>query len=373
MSFSNYIKDNNIFENYRKDERMTRELSHANYNVNVNSMNLHKKNKKKKLNNRILTPSINDLEKRNKLSNYLNSNSSEDEYIKYINNEFFSDDYNSIYKNIISLLTDLIKRHKNNFIKLNKYLKSIYEYIFNIENKINNRKKAKSAMKPAKSDINMVENLIVENPNDKINIKNNRIKSSYEKLHINEINYLVYINELHKKIFNLEKELNIENTKIYLDNKKNKFKNYNKFYPSNDLKIRSQSFTINSIGQNILNNQNLLDNKKHKKKLKISLKDIFEDISNENIVSNKMKLFKDKKYLLSHPRLNFNGYINNNNGKLSNIANEKLNKIPLDTFGVKMTTKLQTNPKSYLYLSFSPTKFKIEGIRSNKNISALKY
>ena len=86
-----------------------------------------------------------------------------------------------------------------------------------------------------------------------------------------------------------------------------------------------------------------------------------------------MKLFRNKKYLLSHPRLNYNGYINNNNGKLSNIINEKLNKIPLDTFGVKMNTKLQTNAKIYSYLSFSPIKFKIEGIRSNKNISALKY
>ena len=204
MSFSNYIKDNNIFESYRKDERMTRELSHTNYNVNINSLNLHKKNKNKKLNNRILTPNINDLEKKNKLSNYLNSNNSEEEdYIKYINNAFFIDDCNSIYKNIISLLSDLIKKYKNNYFKLNKYLKSIYEYIFNIENKINNRKKPKSAIKPAKSDINIVENIIIENPNDKINIKNNRIKSSYEKLHINEINYLVYINELHKKIFNL--------------------------------------------------------------------------------------------------------------------------------------------------------------------------
>jgi len=34
MSFSNYIKDNNIFENYRKNEKMTRENSHTNYKVN---------------------------------------------------------------------------------------------------------------------------------------------------------------------------------------------------------------------------------------------------------------------------------------------------------------------------------------------------
>ena len=156
-----------------------------------------------------------------------------------------------------------------------------------------------------------------------------------------------------------------------LDDKKIKYKNYIKFFSSNDLKIRNKSFTINSIVQNVLDTK-LLENKTYRKnKLKISLKDIFEDFDYESNIFNKVKLLKNKQYLLSHPRLSYNGFLNNNKGKSSHIINEKLNKIPLETFGVKMNTKLQTNKKSYLYLSFSPTKFKVEGIRDNKNIKGL--
>ena len=144
------------------------------------------------------------------------------------------------------------------------------------------------------------------------------------------------------------------------EKKKLKLLDYNK-YDYNNLKIRSQSFTINNNNQIGKNN-----------KFKISLKDIFNNCDYESHLPEKIKLFKDKKYLLSHPKLDYNGYINNSNGKLSNIVNEKLNRIPKETFGVNLRSKLQSNKKTFLCLSFSPTKFKIEGIRSNKNIKNLK-
>jgi len=373
MSFSNYIKDNNIFENYRKNEKMTRENSHTNYKVNIKSIiNLYKKDKKEEkeekninINRRILTPNFNNIEKSNNLLNFKNEAEN-----MFINNICDTNDYNSIYKNIIILLNNIIIEYKNNENKLNEIFKLIYEYIYNINDKRNKRKKPKSSIKKQKSAIQIVDNIFKGNINEKIIKNNNRNNSSYEKSQINELNYLIYINELHKKIFNLEQELNIKTAKQIL-NKKIKLQDYNKYYSNNDLKIRSQSFTINSLVNNFLN-KNLLENKNEKKnKLKISLKDIINDFNYDNNISYKLKLFKNKNYLLSHPKLNYNGYFNNNKGKLSNIINEKLNKIPLETFGVKMTTKLQTNKNSDLYLSFSPTKFKVEGIRSNKNIKNL--
>jgi len=288
----------------------------------------------------------------------------------FINNICDTNDYNSIYKNIIILLNNIIIEYKYKENKLNEIFKLIYEYIYNINDKRNKRKKPKSSIKKQKSSMQIVDNIFKGNINEKLIKNNNRNNSSYEKSQINELNYLIYINELHKKIFNLEQELNIKTAKQIL-NKKIKLQDYNKYYSNNDLKIRSQSFTINSLVNNFLN-KNLLENKNEKKnKLKISLKDIINDFNYDNNISYKLKLFKNKNYLLSHPKLNYNGYFNNNKGKLSNIINEKLNKIPLETFGVKMTTKLQTNKNSYLYLSFNPTKFKVEGIRSNKNIKNL--
>ena len=82
---------------------------------------------------------------------------------------------------------------------------------------------------------------------------------------LNEFNYLIYINELHKKIFKLEQELNIKDASKIIYNQKIKIKNYKKVFSVNDLKIRNQSFTINSLGQKVLDS-NILENKEYKKK-----------------------------------------------------------------------------------------------------------
>ena len=115
----------------------------------------------------------------------------------------------------------------------------------------------------------------------------------------------------------------------------------------------------------------LLEKGKKKFNLKISLKDILDDCEKNSFSEN--KFYNNKKYLLSHPRLNFNGYIHNNNGKLSSIVNEKINRVPKEAFGVRLHTKFQSNFKSHLQLSFNPIKFRIEKLRANKNIDPLKY
>ena len=283
-------------------------------------------------------------------------------------------DFNSIYKDIISLLNNYINDNKNNVNKLNKYMKLIYDYIYNINNN-NIRKNIKSSIKKERSCIQTFNNLLKDHTNDSLSKKNKSNKNInllHTKYQINEYNYLIYINELHKKIFKLEQELNLNNARQISEKKKLKLQNYSKYFDSNDLKIRNQSFTIINQINNNEENKILSCRNERKSKLKISLEDIFNDINYENVVPQKIKLFKNKNYLLSHPKLDYNGYIHNSNGKLSNIVNEKLNKIPMEAFGVNLKTKLQNNRNSYLYLSFNPTKFKVEGIRSNKNIKGLK-
>ena len=117
---------------------MTRENSHTNYKVNIKSIiNLYKKDKKeekeeKNINRRILTPNFNNIEKRNNLLNLGFKNEAEN---IFINNICDINDYNSIYKNIIILLNNIIIEYKNNENKLNEMFKFIYEYIYNINDK----------------------------------------------------------------------------------------------------------------------------------------------------------------------------------------------------------------------------------------------
>jgi hypothetical protein len=75
---------------------------------------------------------------------------------------------------------------------------------------------------------------------------------------------------------------------------------------------------------------------------------------------------------LSHPKLNYNGFSNSAKGKISYIAKDKLNKISLETFGIKKSNRLKMNKKSLLYLSFNPNEFKAEIDKSNKNINTMK-
>ena len=107
MSFSNYIKDTHIFENYRKSENVARENRLSTYEKSLKSANVYKDKKKKIkiLNNRISTPNINDLEKRNKLLNFLNSSNHENENQGLKNNSY---NYNIAYKRIIELLNIIL-------------------------------------------------------------------------------------------------------------------------------------------------------------------------------------------------------------------------------------------------------------------------
>ena len=373
MSFSNYIKENNNFEKLRYRDITQKKDFYSNYKANIKSMSGRKKIKNL-MKNRILTPNFIKLEERNKFLNNLSSKENNNETNENINNINEIDDYNSIYENIILLLNNLINDNSNNSYILCKLLQTIYEFIYNINNEKNKEKiinRLKSPVKRGKSYIQMFyNNLSKENiNNDKLKNKKSklihRINSSLEKYHINEFNYLIYINELNKKIFDLEQKLNIDSVKQNLEKEKIKnrsYLQYNKFYLSKDLKIRNQSFSINSPYNNYKQNS-LLDNKKEK--LKISLKDIFINSDYEDkIIAKDLKLFKNKKYLISHPKLKYYGY-NNNNERISNIVKDQLNKMPMETSGFKMFTKFQSKKKSNGHLSFSPIKFKTEGIKTN--------
>jgi hypothetical protein len=374
MSFSNYIKD------IVKFDKIIGENSYSSYKINSKPNNQSIEEKKTR-NNRILTPSAHGIENRNKLLKGM----SQREYIGEINenidpkNEF--NNYSFIYNNIILILNDVINDYLNNNDKLCQILNSIFNYIYDIKFGKNKRKIIKSANKTKITQLQIFDSYssgLNKRNKGKLSSKKNkitqRINSSIERYHINEFNYLIYINELHKKISDLEKDVKINSSRQISDKDKIKMKyhiNYDKVYSDKKLKIRSQSFTIKSKN-NIEKNHNVLKIKKNK--FKIGLKDIFTDFDYENNkIPSGIKMFEDKKYLISHPRLNFNGYINNNNGRLSNIINEKLNKLPKETFHVKIRTKLQKNKNSNSYLSFNPIKFKIEGIRSNKNIDGLRY
>ena len=371
MSFSNYIKDIVNFD------RIIGENSYSHYKINSNPNN--KNIEEKKTRNRILTPSVHEIENRNKLLNAMSLREFNGEINENEDNKNEINNYNFIYNNIIFILKDLINDYLNNNDKLCKILNSIFNYIYNIKFGNNKRNVVKSANKTKKTQLQIFDSNSNKRNRVKLSSKKNkmsqRVNSSIERYHINEFNYLIYINELHKKISDLEKDKNIESSRQFSEREKIKMKyhiNYDKIYSNKNLKIRSQSFAIKSKKKNnIENNHNLLKIKKNK--FKIGLKDIFTDFDYENTkIPSGIKLFEDKKYLISHPRLNFNGYINNNNGRLSNIINEKLNKMPKETFHVNMHTKIQKNKNSDSYLSFSPIKFKIEGIRSNKNIDRLK-
>ena len=374
MSFSNYIKD------IVKFDKIIGENSYSSYKINSKPNNQSIEEKKTR-NNRILTPSAHGIENRNKLLKGM----SQREYIGEINenidpkNEF--NNYSFIYNNIILILNDVINDYLNNNDKLCQILNSIFNYIYDIKFGKNKRNIIKSANKTKLTQLQIFDSNssgLDKRNKGKLSSKKNkitqRINSSIERYHINEFNYLIYINELHKKISDLEKDVKINSSRQISDKDKIKMKyhiNYDKVYSDKKLKIRSQSFAIKSKN-NIEKNHNVLKIKKNN--FKIGLKDIFTDFDYENNkIPSGIKMFEDKKYLISHPRLNFNGYINNNNGRLSNIINEKLNKLPKEAFHVNMRTKFQRNKNSNSYLSFSPIKFKIEGIRSNKNVDGLKY
>ena len=374
MSFSNYIKD------IVKFDKILGENSYSSYKINSKYNNKSNEDKKTR-NNRMLTPSAHEIENRNLLLKRMSQREFSSEINENIDfkNEF--NNYTFIYNNIILILNDLVNDYLNNNDKLCKILNSIFNYIYDIKFGKKKRNIIKSANKTKRIQLQIFDsnsNYFNKGNRGKLSSKKDkmtqRINSSIEKYHINEFNYLIYINELHKKISNLEKDLNFESSRQILEKDKIKMKyhkNYDKIYSNKNLKIRSQSFTIKNKN-NIEKNYSLLKIKKNK--FKIGLKDIFTDLDYENNkIPSGIKMFEDKKYLISHPRLNFNGYINNNNGRLSNIINEKLNKLPKETFHVNMRSKFQQNRNSNSYLSFSPIKFKIEGIRSNKNIDGLKY
>ena len=329
----------------------------------------------------MLTPSAHEIENRNKLLKRMSQREFSSEINENIDLKNEINNYTFIYNNIILILNDLFNYYLINNKKLCKILNYIFNYIYDIKFGKKKRNIIKSANKTKRIQLQIFDsnsNYFNKGNRGKLSSKKDkmtqRINSSIEKYHINEFNYLIYINELHKKISDLEKDLNFESSRQITEKDKIKMKyhkNYDKIYSNKNLKIRSQSFTIKS--KNIIEkNYSLLKIKKNK--FKIGLKDIFTDLDYENNkIPSGIKMFEDKKYLISHPRLNFNGYINNNNGRLSNIINEKLNKLPKETFHVNMRSKFQQNRNSNSYLSFSPIKFKIEGIRSNKNIDGLKY
>ena len=236
-----------------------------------------------------------------------------------------------------------------------------------------------------------------------------------QKFNINYNEYEITKNNIVYKIFIFKKDniiimicdkyilfLNLKDlkslTKKYFNNINEGYKFINDIFKNNEMTIiehkkKKRIIQLSSIKNSLLitlkYNINLTDTiiskiKNNKKELlfdfiplnqmKINIDLYIPDIFIDEYIfyKNIMQIFKSVNNLLYLVYLDYNGYIHNSNGKLSNIVNEKLNKIPMEAFGVNLKTKLQNNRNSYLYLSFNPTKFKVEGIRSNKNIKGLK-
>ena len=356
MSFSQFIKINQIIENYRNKDITNEESSFQNNHETIKSSSSRPKATK----NKKLGTNINLIKK---------------EKFKIVNKESFNEklnnisnfkDYNEIYDNIILLLNNLINDNKNHENKLCKMLNSIYNYIYNINTRNKIKSENQSSLIVYKNS-NKIKRCKTSNESKKFEIRQR--EKDFKK---NEYNYLVYINELHKKITKFEHELNIKSAKkrTLKDNIKLLFNmDTTKYYSKEQLKIRKTSFTINAKKFHFRINK-LLEKGKKKNNLKISLKDIYNDYERKD--NEEVKFYNNKKYLLSHPRLNFNGYIHNNKGQLSSVVNEKINRIPKEAFGVKLHTKLQNNFKSYLQLTFNPIKFRVEKLRTNKTLKTLK-
>ena len=359
MSFSQFIKIKNIIENYRQTDEQKEDLSLHNNQESINSSMYRPKSTKVQ---KLFT---NKLFRKNERFKNINKIGFDENLIN-INN---SNNYNELYENITLILKNIINNNKENENKLCKFLRSIYMYIYDLY--INSKTK-----------VNTHPSLMV----DKSTQQKKRIKTtkSHNKLKMknidykkNEYNYLMYINELHKKVFKLEHELNLKTA-----SNKTKKNNIRLFFNMNSIKYHSdKGLTITKDFFSIIPSSNFHSKdslntisyqKQNKKNLKISLKDIFNDIE-KKVNDNSNKIYNNKKYLLSHPKLNFSGYIHNNNGKLSSIVNEKINRVPKEAFGVRLHTKFQSNFKSHLQLSFNPIKFRIEKLRANKNIDPLKY
>ena len=354
MSFSQFIKISQTFGHYRQNNTQNNEHSYNNIQKNLKySTSRPKTTKDKKLS------TYGFLRKKNNLKIKINENL-ENNLMPIKNTE----DYNEIFENIILLLKNIINDNKENGKQLCTILKTIYNFIDSLDINNNIQSENFSTLMTNKS-TKRIKKSSTCNTSKKFELKNKEIQK-------NEYDYLIYINELHKKLFKLQHELNVKSA-IKRTTKENinlLFKlDPSKYYSMEQLKIRSTSFTINAQKEQYGINK-LLENGKKKRNLKISLKDIFNDI--EKNEKDDVKFYNNEKYLLSHPRLNFNGYIHNNNGRLSSIVNERINRIPKEAFGVNLHTKLQLNCKSHLQLTFNPIKFRYEKLQANKNLKTAK-
>ena len=354
MSFSQFIKIHKILENYRADNSKEKSSFQSNQE-SIKSATIRPKSTKDK---KVATYKF--LTKNIKYKIVKNDN-----YDESLMNIYNSNNYNEIYENIISILNNFINNNNNYEKLLCKVLKAIYKYIYDFN--INRIKTPNhSTLIANKTSKRFKKSRTSSNASKKFEILNQDFQR-------NEYNYLMYINELHKKIFKLENELKIKSAKkkTIKENIKQLFDmESEKYYSYNELKIRKSSFSIIAKKKEYKKNK-LLEKGKKKNNLKIGLKDILNDYE-ENIKSD-TKFYNNKKYLLSHPRLNFNGYIHNNHGKLSSIVNEKINRVPREAFGVNLHTKLQPNYKSHLQLTFNTIRFRIEKLRDNKNLETLKF
>lgn len=298
-----------------------------------NTYNLpYKQNKK---NNRIFSANTN-FSRHKKISDLILS-SQEDIITNNIENAFKINwnDYVSILNSINTLINSIIFKNKENKEKLCSYMKDIFYYLYDILNNIiseKENKKEESIFENSriKSCIN-VFNSTNNNTNKPIKSKNSKKKNQklINNYKINEFQYLFYINEQNKKIYNLSQKLIIKDAKQKF--KKDEYNNkcfplYNKYEP---------------LHNNSTNNTN-----------------------NEN--KNKDK----KKYLLSHPRLNYIGYYNNN--KVSGIMNSNLNKIKKGLFRVNSCSRIIENKSAYFPLAFQSTQFKVDRIRNNKDLKCKK-
>ena len=260
------------------------------------------------------------------------------------------------------------------------------------ENKINKFFSPKASCK-----LNTSKNIILEKGQDeseshlykrKINKLSLKINEMNLKFKIKELNYLFYIGECEKKIYKLEKQLNINSIDKLSKNELKKvlcFPNYIKFDEKEDInsksvpmynkrKNRCQSSKIDISKSEIeisFDNNKSYENIIQKKE---KCKNIIElgKIDFEPQISTINKIFeKDKSYFISHPKLKYIKNLNDGNKLIAWKLENQINSLPKEISKLKTLSKTQKNTIVVFPSFLNETIVHLEKLRTNKNFRSI--
>ncbi len=354
-------------------------------------------------------------------------------------------DYKETYINIKNLLESIIHKYEydinnnnNNKEKLIYFLNEVFKMInllikkifykpenikddLNI-NKININDKNKMYFNPnltnynntINNDYNSINNISFRHTIYKMN---NKLKEKEKKFKIDELNYLFYIGEQHKKINLLENKLRLNESKEEFFNSKRNFINQKYFKINNRNLFKSKSKFLSTENKEENNEDNEEEKENDNENDNISERDSMETINNNNNNKSKsknkenknsktieneknysdihknfdyildminngkknfkiLKTFDDKyldkfNYLISHPNLSFLGYGNKCTSG-SAKENEKLNTLPKNLARFKMNSKSRKNAFISFPSSLNETIVNLEKLKTDRTFRNLK-